>query len=115
MSGILRARLQFAALLAGLITRANGGAVGVTVGEVYRSAAEARRLAASGAGVLKSLHTEGLAVDLNLYVGGVYQTQTAAYAALGAWWEAQDPACRWGGRFRRPDGNHFSLAIDRRA
>ncbi|MDH4132919.1 MAG: M15 family metallopeptidase [Gemmatimonadota bacterium] len=85
-----------------------------TIGEVYRSAAEAKRLAETGAGIVKSLHTEGLAVDLNLYRSGKYLTRTEDYLVLGEWWEAQHPLCRWGGRFTKPDGNHFSVEHDGR-
>lgn len=63
-----------------------------------------------------SLHYLGLAQDLNLSVrvngGWHYVTDSAhpAYRDLGAFFESLDPLCRWGGRFAKPDGNHFSIA-----
>lgn len=58
-----------------------------------------------------SLHEIGLAQDIDLFVDGVYQTETAAHEILGAWWvqygiEHGLPLV-WGGAFN--DGNHYSL------
>lgn len=60
-----------------------------------------------------SVHKQRLAVDLNLFVGGVYQTSTEAHAPLGKFWESLHPECKWGGHFN--DGNHYSLSHDGRA
>lgn len=56
-----------------------------------------------------SLHYLGLANDLALYIGGVYQTTTEAYKPLGEYWKSLHQDCRWGGDFKKPDGNHFSV------
>lgn len=105
----------FAVLIARLILHAQTLGYALTFGEAYRSPEEAARLALAGKGVAQSLHTQRLAVDLNLFIGGVYQTGTADFEILGEWWEAQsttDLRCCWGGRFK--DGNHFSVAHDGR-
>lgn len=81
----------------------------VTFGEVLRTQAQATANAASGAGIKNSLHLQRLAADLNFFLAGVYQTDSAAYLPLGVKWESMHPLARWGGRFSRPDGNHFSL------
>jgi hypothetical protein len=57
-----------------------------------------------------SLHYLGLANDLCLYINGVYQKSTEAYRPLGEYWKRLDRDCRWGGDFKDPDGNHFSVA-----
>lgn len=103
----------FSVLVAKLILHAHGLGYALTFGEAYRSSEEAARLAAAGKGIANSLHTKRLAIDLNLFVRGVYQADSAAYKPLGEFWEAQSTEqyeCAWGGRFSRPDGNHFSLA-----
>lgn len=61
----------------------------------------------SGYGIRGSLHEKRLAVDLHLFIGGVFQTSSEAYKPLGEKWEALGGS--WGGRFSKPDGNHFSL------
>jgi hypothetical protein len=52
-----------------------------------------------------SLHYIRLAVDLNLFIDGEYQTTTAAHRPIGEQWELMGGS--WGGRFG--DGNHYSL------
>ena len=58
-----------------------------------------------------SLHYLGLANDLCLYIGGEYQTDTEAYRPMGEYWKSLDPDCRWGGDFKKADGNHFALTF----
>ena len=58
-----------------------------------------------------SLHEIGLAQDLDLYLKGIYQESTEQHRALGEYWESLHPQCRWGGRFKKPDGNHYSLIV----
>lgn len=101
----------FATLAAKLILRANQTGYAVTFGETYRSPEEAARLAAEGRGIKTSLHTQRLAIDLNLFKEGTYLTTSDAHRPLGEWWEAlstPDYQCCWGGRFG--DGNHYSIA-----
>lgn len=103
-----QAQRAFARHLGTLLTWLHGQGYEVTLGDAYRSAEEAARLAALGVGVLDSPHRRRLAIDLNLFVEGVYQTATEAYTPLGAFWETLDARCVWGGRFTtRRDGNHF--------
>lgn len=81
----------------------------VTGAELYRTPEQAQLNAASGAGISNSLHTKRLAIDLNLFINGVYQTDSAKYKEMGTYWKSLHPLCRWGGDFSKPDGNHFSL------
>ena len=86
----------------------------VAFGEVVRSLEQASANAKAGTGISNSLHLLGLAVDFNLYIGGSYQTDSAAHARLGEKWKSMHPLNRWGGDFRdragrpKPDGNHYS-------
>jgi hypothetical protein len=53
-----------------------------------------------------SFHYKRLAIDLNLFKDGIYLTDTESHLPLGLFWESLGGT--WGGRFRRPDGNHYS-------
>lgn len=82
----------------------------LTFGEAQRTQQQANANAVSGAGISNSLHIIRLAVDLNLFIKGVYQMNTEAYKPLGEKWKSMHPLARWGGDFQKlPDGNHFSL------
>ena len=82
----------------------------VVGGELQRMQAQADANAASGAGISNSLHIKCLALDLMLFLNGVYKTDTESYRPLGEKWKSMHPLCRWGGDFHtRPDGDHFSM------
>lgn len=97
----------FVGLVSSLIRQAGTLGYDLTFGEAYRSPEEAARLAKLGLGIAKSLHTQRLAIDLNLFRDGVYLSSNDSHRPLGEWWEQQHPLCRWGGRFN--DGNHYSV------
>lgn len=80
-----------------------------TTGEAFRPPETAAIYAIEGRGVANSLHGQKLAEDLNLFVGGVYQPTTEAHRPIGMKWKTLHPACRWGGEFKRADGNHYEL------
>jgi len=96
---------KFAFMVAKLIEWAYESGYEVTFSECYRSPEEAKRNAKLGKGIANSLHTQRLAVDLNLFKDGVYLTRSEDYRPLGIYWESLGGT--WGGRFN--DGNHFSL------
>ena len=61
-------------------------------------------------GIPVSLHPRGLAQDLNLFIDGVYQRDSAAHKPLGEYWKSLHPLNRWGGDFKpKQDGNHYSM------
>jgi hypothetical protein len=64
-----------------------------------------------------SLHYTALAQDLNLFIDGEWITDGGdpAWTVLGTYWESLDPLCRWGGRFRSVDSNHFAVTHEGRA
>ena len=98
---------EFTLMVASLITWAYEQNFELTFGEAYRTPEQAALNAAKGSGISNSLHTKRLAVDLQLFIDDVYQTDSEAYLALGEKWESMGGS--WGGRFSHPDGNHFSL------
>lgn len=82
----------------------------LTLGDAYRSPEQAALNAKKGSGIANSLHTQRLAIDLNLFINGVYQADSKAYKPLGDFWKSLDAGCCWGGDFTtRADGNHFSI------
>ena len=99
----------FARLLPALIDHALALGFEVTLGEAWRSEWAATQYARKGLGIKASLHRDRLAIDLNLFLNGVYLSRSEAHQSLGEYWERQHSLCRWGGRFSRPDGNHYSL------
>lgn len=103
---------RFLPLVAKLIEYAYSQGYELSAGECYRTPEQAALNAQHNSGIANSLHTLRLAIDLQLFKDGVYLTDSAAYAALGAFWKGLDPDCAWGGDFKsRPtDGNHFSLS-----
>lgn len=98
---------DFTLMVATLITWAYENDYELTFGEAYRTPEQAALNAAKGIGIANSLHTLRLAVDLNAFKGGIYLTDSADYLPLGEKWESLGGS--WGGRFSKPDGNHFSL------
>lgn len=64
--------------------------------------------------VKDSLHYERLAIDLNLFVDGVYiEKDHPAWRALGCFWKGLHPLNRWGGDILpKCDYNHFSAVAD---
>lgn len=79
-----------------------------TFGEAWRSPEQAEIYAKSGKGILDSLHCKRLAIDLNLFDNnGIYLDKTESYRTFGEYWMKLSPTNRWGGTFKRADGNHF--------
>jgi len=58
-----------------------------------------------------SFHYKQLAIDLNLFLDGVYLTRTSDHGTLGLFWESLGGT--WGGRWG--DGNHYSWGEEERA
>ena len=84
----------------------------LTFSEAWRSPQEAAVQAAAGAGIVNSLHVQRLAIDLNLFRDGALLTSVEDYLPLGVQWEGMHELARWGGRFTRPDADHFSLTFN---
>ncbi|WP_392565378.1 M15 family metallopeptidase [Utexia brackfieldae] len=98
----------FTVMIAKLILWADGQGLQLTFGQAYQTPAQVENDMQAGKGIRNRLYSLRLAIDLNLFIDGVYQTATTAYKPLGQYWQAMGGA--WGGDFKAcPDGNHFSL------
>lgn len=84
----------------------------VTFGEAHRPTWVAAEYARRGLGIATSLHTQRLAIDLMLFRGGVYQTNSEAYRPLANLWKQIGPhfGIVPGAGIDFNDGNHFSCA-----
>jgi len=98
---------KFTRMIALLIMHAYENGYELTFAEAYRTPEQAALNAKAGKGISTSLHLDRLAVDFNLFKDGVYLTATEDHRPLGEFWESIGGS--WGGRFSRPDGNHYSL------
>lgn len=110
---LLDSQFEFTRLVAKLINYAYAQGYTLTLGEAYRPKEMAEIYAKNGMGISNSLHTDRLAIDLNLFMDGKNLTSKEAWWNLGEYWESlttQDYTTCWGGRFTRVDANHFSLA-----
>jgi hypothetical protein len=83
-----------------------------SLGEAYRPPETAELYAKEGRGLAHSLHMIRLAIDLDLFIGGEYQTVSEVYRPLGDFWKSLSPENAWGGDFTKPDGNHFSRSYE---
>lgn len=81
-----------------------------TLGEAWRTQAQAAANAASGAGISNSLHIDRLAIDINLFKDGIYLADSDSHRPFGAFWKSLGDDYAWGGDFTKPDGNHYSVA-----
>ena len=99
----------FVQLVANLINWTYENGYELTFSEAYRSPQEAALNAQSGVGIANSLHTQRLAIDLNLFRDDELLSTVADYKPLGDFWKSQSSLARWGGDFASPDADHFSL------
>lgn len=91
----------------------------ITFGEAYRTPEQAALNAKSGKGIGNSLHTQRLAVDLNLFrkdaLGNwqwLNKGNEPEWLYVGQHWEGMGSDHAWGGRFG--DANHISIAHEGR-
>jgi len=62
-------------------------------------------------GAKSSFHKLRKANDFNLFINEHFATTTIEHKQLGEFWEFIGGT--WGGRFRNPDGNHYSSGESR--
>lgn len=107
MSPLMIAQFTFSGMVPRLIDKAHSLGFEVSLGEAWRTPEQAALYAKKGKGISNSLHTDKLAIDINLFKDGKYLSSTEDHRTLGEWWE--EVGGTWGGRFG--DGNHYSLAF----
>ncbi len=103
---------EFTRRVAQLIDFAYSRGYALRFGEALRTPEQAALNAKKGSGISESHHIDRLAIDLILDIDGVWQRNSEAYRPLGEFWESlstPDAVCRWGGRWKKADGNHFSI------
>lgn len=88
---------KFVDMVALLIIFAGSNGYKLTFGDAFASSGHKKG----------SFHYKRLAIDLNLFLNGNYLTSTSDHLPLGEFWEAIGGT--WGGRFKNPDGNHYSF------
>ncbi len=93
-------QFAFTRMVPRLIDKAHEFGFEVTLGDCYRDSR-------CPYGSKSSRHKSRMAIDLNLFLDGVYLTRTEDHQLLGEWWEEQGGI--WGGRF--DDGNHYEWPI----
>ena len=98
--GMVDKQNEFSLMAAKLILKAAELGFQVTLGDAYRDQR-------CPYGSKSSRHRQRLAIDLNLFRGGVYLTKTEDHKPLGEWWESCGGI--WGGRF--DDGNHYEWPL----
>jgi len=105
----------FTRLVGKLIEYAYQQGFELSFGEAYRTPEQAALNAKSGKGIFNSLHTQRLAIDLNLFKDGEYLASSSAHKPLGDYWKSLGADCCWGGDFKPlADGNHYSLSHEGR-
>jgi hypothetical protein len=98
-------------LVSELIAWAETQGYALTWGETFRTQAQANANAASGAGIVNSLHLQRLAVDFQLFdKDGNYLADASAYKPLADYWLTLDPLCCAGYYFHSVDADHFSVS-----
>lgn len=106
MNSLLTLQDKFTGMVAQLIVHLHSKGYQISFGEAYRPSVLCELYAKQGKGIKGSLHEHRLAIDLNLFKGGVFLRKTEEYKEAGEYWESIGGS--WGGHFN--DGNHFSLA-----
>lgn len=115
METLRQKQSRFVRLVGLLIEYAYAHGYELTFGEAWRTPEQAALNAQSGKGISNSLHIDRLAIDFNLFSNGKFLTDSESHRQLGEYWESLAPDCVWGGRFKRPDGNHYSIRHNGRA
>lgn len=115
MSDLVTAQQAFAQMVGHLLNHIYSQGFAVTLDECYRPHDVAQLYQEQGRGIGNSLHTQRLAIDLNLWQGEHLCQVAGEYKPFGDWWTAQHVNNRWGGNFTNTktggDYRHFSYTF----
>ena len=95
---------RFVRMIADLIAYAYENGYEMTFAEAYRPPELAELYEKQGRGIKNSLHTQRLAIDLNLFKDGNYLTDGSGHNELHDFWDAIGGAKRIA-----KDLNHYSI------
>jgi hypothetical protein len=85
-----------------------------TFGDAYRAPELAEIYAKQGKGIKDSLHSQRMAIDLNLFdKDKKYVTDKESYQRFGNYWKSLHKNNVWGGDWvKLVDSNHFEMKLD---
>jgi len=90
---------------------------GVTFGDAYRDPRVFGQFGGSMStySSKRSVHKLRLAIDLNLFRvhpdnSTMFMRTSKDHEPFGEYWQTLHKDARWGGTFKRPDGNHYSFS-----
>ena len=102
---------MFTLNVAKLILFAFNNKIELTFGEAWRTdEQQAIYVENKQTKVAHSKHQDRLAIDLNVFVGGVYKTDKESYKPLAEYWTSLHPSNR-AGYFWGWDANHFEMNV----
>ena len=103
------AQRLFARRLPRLIDYINDNGYECTLGDAYRDPRSHGKMGHTKVyGQPKSAHKQRLAIDLNLFLDGVYLTDSESYRLFAEYWVSLDPENHVSG-IDFNDANHFSF------
>lgn len=117
MSDLLKLQQYFGVSVMQLFQWLSANRYSWTFGEAERTPEQAALYAKEGKGISHSLHCDRLAIDLNIFKDDKFSWSFEAMEPIGQYWESLStiavPHC-WGGRFTKPDCDHFSVGYQGR-
>lgn len=109
LSDLQQKQIFFSQCVARFIFDLGSKGYAVTFGEAWRSPETCALYASRGKGVLYSLHSRRLAVDLNLFIRGEPVVTNKEVADLWQSYSTESYKCCAGLYFEAPDADHFSI------
>lgn len=113
MGQLLEKQQTLAMMLAKLLVEMKSKGFDPVISDAYRNPMVFGPIGTRiGYGHPKSAHKRKLAIDIDLFKDGQYLISTEHHRQFGEFWKSLDPDARWGGDFKEPDGNHYSITYE---